>query len=300
MPKRTANVKGTVRSMIVEHAMSSNQRTAAFDARQYSTIFVRAKVFDALPTGAGNARQAFAVVKAGEAGKFFSYGLNDGTIPDGFGGQLNPTRLDTNIDNANQLEPGARMAVERVSLTCGPVRLKYPAAIANTTDPLVIAAYTGARSPNIDQPIDICDPFSLLVPREFTRGPQSLYPAVLDALRQAMVFEYAIGSANRGGRELCPGFLMGTGDAEPNVGRIGGYAGDSFFSIDEGILWDERTNKEGRLTIIATLEHEVVLPFTLPTTTVGAATFQTPTDFVFPLRLTVAGLKVVVGDRVNT
>jgi hypothetical protein len=279
-----------------------NWRTHAL----YSRIYLPFTVVDAVPTGAGNATEAFIVFDASafiNQQSFFSYGLaGESTVQFTPTSTYKPTRADTNIPKAYALPPSTAAALEWISISPEEPLFTMPA-VTGAANASVLAA-VGMTMVN-NQPVVVHDPFSVLYPKEGTTGPQTLHMALYNAIRRVAVLEYNRGAGVTGSIPIAPLSFMPSGEANPYVCSFGNASPDNVHHMPEGLLWgsesvDWNHDKDAQFALKLNVHRNAVIPITLPASAVGAATKATPTGGVLPLMCRVGGLIIDLGSSENS
>jgi hypothetical protein len=287
-------IRNVTRDRLLTEATQFSGTTLVRSKVEYSTVYLTGTVVDPIP---GTATQAFVKIARASTQTFFSYGLNgDQSLKDGFGNAFKPDRCHTSIDQAYRLAPKTKMAVEWFTILPGKIAPRF-ASSQSTADTAVIAAFGGTLNGNF--PVELHDPFSVMLPKELTVGPQSLHNAVMEALRGVTYVEQVWGSGTSGTNPIGPMRLIPTGDTEAYVNTFGDGAAQSVYRLDEGLLWDAETERDGRIGFKITTERDIILPITANAQVIGSATKVTPTIISIPLTMVVGGLQVTFGDMVN-
>jgi hypothetical protein len=293
-----APYSGIVRDQLAAEAKAMSEQgedVKVYYKKHWSTVFITGEVVDALQVGQGDKVQAFISFPCKEWNIAFSYGLSECCEGDQseFTPEWKPSRLETDLNVAFSLDPQRKMAVERIVAYPLNVRPSYKPEDVETlgvTDKMVIAALTGGLDPMCKRPVEYSDPLAITIPPELTIGPKTFYHAAMDLIRNVGYVEHCLGSANRRGRDLGPlsGFGSGGGSFLRDFPSIQ-------CEVQEGILWDQDTKKEGRFGLIFTTERAAVMAITLNAGVIDGDTNLIGREYTLPIRFEVCGLEIAWG-----
>jgi hypothetical protein len=281
----------TKRAEVLKMYEAANRPFIARTTPYHSTQFVQFDVvsFDASPApGTG-----YAIARAGQELNFFSYGIGDRiTVSSGvLAGQvqINATESETVLTKGKSTQGAADFVIEGIGLSHRASRMVFNAGTsltalqASTTDPSVLAAFTGV---NI-----IADPAALVMPPQ-VMSPFNLEDTLWQAVNPMIRLNFEIDGAQTALAKLGPADIMPQAGASSYLRSNGNPDTSNRFRIPEGILWRRDGETDSELIVKARLDRDIIVPLNGTVSPFDGATILHPDYIILDLSMRLYGLEL--------
>lgn len=228
---------------------------------EVSTARIPFDVADARPAAAPN--MAHLVLRKGQTIKWFQYGSDGGTYPDGLGSQslgvVTATETDTTLEKGGVLSSGEERAIEGIAVSCVDKFVKFDTTSVNflngeaaLADADVAAAYTGA--------IPMADPSSLVVGDAYDSPfmlEDTLAQLVMKHMRVFFKFD------RKDATHVADGEQIPCASACSQLRAAGEPHVDNYLKLPTGYRWAREGRGGHNLTVIGVIERALVIPIPL-------------------------------------
>jgi hypothetical protein len=275
----------TAREKAVQAYLKAGLQFEATTVPYHSTQSLKFDVVDADATPSAPAGGfAFAVARAGQVLRFFSYGKNE-SVDLGGSASVKATEAETNLVKGSSTNGAQDFVIEGIGLSMRGLRVDNE--VTKSTDGVadkdVLAAATGDRP--------IYDPGAIWTPPQ-CQSPfnleQGLFQAVLPHLSLQFGFD---------DRKF---FKLGLADLLPQAGaqsflRANGVPDSANrYEVEEGFIWRKDGSPDSEFQAVLTLERAVVVPINLVTFGSASGDVLTPNSVWIELLMRLFGLALTL------
>lgn len=237
----------TARQKLLRSYQAAGQPFVCNTLPYHSTRWLRFDVVDADVVNG----TAFAVCRANQTLRFFTYGVGDAVLKRGV--QLTANETDTNLAKPKSTNGAQDYVIEGIGFSAGGSNVRFPEP-PPAVDPAVVDAYSGAGIS--------FDPASLFAPPQ-KDSPFNLEQAMFQALLPylSLEMEWDRGTVKKLGRvDILP-----QAGAASYLRANGAPESSNRYMIPEGFLWRRDGQPDSELVVSVNMTEPVVIPISLVT-----------------------------------